>query len=86
VKELNQILLNDHIFQPLLRAEKYFKDNSESLDGKFPYERAEQIQKEVIKLGIFEDRKNYMDRMRLIITKIGNALGYYLTFISFLVL
>lgn len=42
----------------------------------YPYERAELLYKEIKKLGVFEDGNNFMDKFRLLITSIGNALGF----------
>lgn len=79
MKRLNtfsQFLFDDYIHSPLRREEKFFKDNSENLDGKYPFERAEHFYKEVKRLGNFEDGKGFIDKFRVLITEIGNALGY----------
>jgi len=52
----------------LRREEKFFKENAEKLDGKYPYERAEALYKEIKKRGNFEDNKNFLDRFRELIT------------------
>ena len=48
----------------------------DQLDGMYPFERAENLYKEVKKLGVFEDGKNFLDKFRVLITNVGNALGY----------
>ena len=46
------------------------------LDGMYPFERADNLYKEIKKLGVFEDGKNFLDKFRVLITNVGNALGY----------
>lgn len=45
------------------------------LDGIYPFERAELFYKEIKKLGVFEDGYNFLDKFRILITNVGNALG-----------
>lgn len=71
----SQFLFDELIQSPLIREERYFKENKEKTNGKFPYERAENLIKEVKRLGLFEDGKNFLDKFRVLITSVGNALG-----------
>lgn len=41
----------------------------------YPFERAEALSKEIKKLGVFEDGKTFLDKFRILITQVGNALG-----------
>jgi len=34
------------------------------------------VAKEIKRLGMFEDNKTFLDKFRILITTIGNALGY----------
>jgi WASH complex subunit 7 len=72
----SQFLFDDQIQSPLIREERFYKENKDKLDGLYPFERAELLYKDIKKLGIFDDGKNFLDRFRMLIANIGNALGY----------
>lgn len=72
----SQFLFDELIQSPLIREERYFKENKEKFNGKYPMERAESLIKEVKRLGLFEDGKNFLDKFRVLITSVGNALGF----------
>lgn len=59
----------------LIREDRFFLQNKTSLNSRYPFERAEAIYKEISRLGHFEDLKTFMDKLRELITQIGNALG-----------
>jgi WASH complex subunit 7 len=42
----------------------------------YPFEHAEALYKEIKKLGTFDDGKNFCDKFRMLITEVGNALGF----------
>ena len=42
----------------------------------YPYERAIKFVKDIRRLGVSEDGKSYLDQFRVLITEIGNTLGY----------
>lgn len=42
----------------------------------YPYERAKKLVVEIRKLGVNEQGKTFLDLFRILITEIGNALGY----------
>ena len=42
----------------------------------YPYERAFKFVKDIRKLGVNESGKSFLDQFRILITEIGNALGY----------
>ena len=69
-------LFDDYIHAPLAREERYFNYHKDELDGLYPFERAEALYKEIKKLGSFEDGKNFIDKFRILITEVGNALGF----------
>lgn len=43
---------------------------------KYPYERAEKFNRTIRKLGVLADNQTYLDQFRLLISHIGNAMGY----------
>lgn len=42
----------------------------------YPYDRAMKFVKDIRKQGVFDGNKTCLDQMRILITEIGNALGY----------
>lgn len=72
----SQFLYDEHIKSRLIRDLCYFRDNKAQLDSKYSYERADKFNKGIRKLGITPDGLTYLDQFRLLITHIGNALGY----------
>ncbi len=75
----SQFLYDDLIQSPLIREAKQFRENKEAWESRFPYTRAEALAKEIKRLGQFEDGKTFLDKFRILITTIGNALGYGLS-------
>jgi len=73
----SQFLFDELIQSPLIREERFFKENKEKFNGKYPYDRAESMIKEVKRLGLFDDGKNFLDKFRILITSVGNALGFF---------
>ena len=71
----SQFLFDELIQSPLIREERFFKENKDRLNGRYPLERAENLIKEIKRLGNFEDGKNFLDKFRSLITSVGNALG-----------
>jgi len=72
----SQFLFDEHIKAKLIKDIAYFKDSKESLSHKYPYERAEKFNRGIRKLGVLADNQTYLDQFRLLISHIGNALGY----------
>eukprot|EP01117_Protostelium_nocturnum_P006288 TRINITY_DN2269_c0_g1_i2.p1 TRINITY_DN2269_c0_g1~~TRINITY_DN2269_c0_g1_i2.p1 ORF type:complete len:1054 (+),score=430.50 TRINITY_DN2269_c0_g1_i2:224-3385(+) len=72
----SQFLFDDHIKARLYRDIRYFKENREKLNNKYPMERAVQFNKEIKKLGLTDQKQSYLDQFRNLITEIGNAMGY----------
>lgn len=66
----------DEVIQSLLiRENRYFLQNKTSLNSQYPFERADAVYKEISRLGHFDDLKTFMDKLRELITEMGNALG-----------
>lgn len=62
----------------LAREQRWFKKhrNTNEVNNTYPYERAIKFVKDIRKLGTTETGKSYLDQFRILITEIGNALGY----------
>ncbi|XP_053205801.1 WASH complex subunit 4-like [Panonychus citri] len=69
----SQFLFEDPLKSRLIKDLKHFR---QSKDGKFPYERADALVKGIRKLGLTPEGYTLLDRFRLLITEIGNALGF----------
>lgn len=73
----SQFLFDEHIKSRLMRDIRFIKLQRENnAISPYPYERAEKFQKGIRKLGMSADGLSYLDQFRLLITHIGNALGY----------
>ncbi|EFC45800.1 hypothetical protein NAEGRDRAFT_36287 [Naegleria gruberi] len=74
----SQFLFDDHIKSRLLKDIRFYKDEAlKSLDNKFPLKSAKKFIKDIKKLGLSsQSGLSYLDQFRVLITEIGNALGY----------
>ncbi|CAG0882697.1 unnamed protein product [Darwinula stevensoni] len=72
----SQFLFDDHIKSRLLKDLRYFRDSKEALNGKYPFDRAEKFHRGIRKLGLTPDGLSFLDQFRLLITHVGNAMGF----------
>ncbi|KAK6050963.1 hypothetical protein COOONC_11532 [Cooperia oncophora] len=80
----NQFLRDEHIHAQLQKDIRYFQENLQSLKkmvkraSKYPFppKRAEQFNRAFSQLSIESGELTYMDRFRMLITQMGNALGF----------
>lgn len=74
----SQFLFDEYIKSYLQREKRWYKKHREDkdVDNKYPYDRAFQFNKDIRKLGVSDSGKTFLDQFRLLITEIGNALGY----------
>lgn len=60
-----------------MKDARYLRELSEDKDvAKYPYERAEKFHRGIRKLGLNSIGLSYLDQFRILITHLGNALGY----------
>eukprot|EP00112_Aurelia_sp_Birch-Aquarium-sp1_P010618 Seg226.22 transcript_id=Seg226.22/GoldUCD/mRNA.D3Y31 product="WASH complex subunit 4" protein_id=Seg226.22/GoldUCD/D3Y31 len=71
----SQFLYDEHIKARLLKDIRFFKETRYETDQKYPFDRAEKFNRGIRKLGVV-DGLSYLDQFRLLITQIGNAMGY----------
>lgn len=73
-----QFLFDDHIRRVLSREHRFYRKHKHdaSVNNQYPYERALDVVKDIRKLGVNEAQKSFLDQFRILITEIGNALGY----------
>lgn len=69
----SQFLFEEHIKSRLLKDIRSFK---ESKANKFPFERADKFVKGIRKLGLTTDGLSRLDQFRVLVSEIGNALGF----------
>eukprot|EP01111_Echinosteliopsis_oligospora_P016308 TRINITY_DN6722_c0_g1_i1.p1 TRINITY_DN6722_c0_g1~~TRINITY_DN6722_c0_g1_i1.p1 ORF type:complete len:602 (+),score=102.79 TRINITY_DN6722_c0_g1_i1:173-1807(+) len=72
----SQFLYDDHIKSTLYRDIKYFKESKDSLDNRYPFDRSKKFNKDIRKLGVTDAGLSFLDQFRILITQIGNAMGY----------
>ena len=72
----SQFLFDEHIKGRLMKEIKFFRENKEELSFRYPFDRAERFNKDIRKLGTTDGNKTYLDRFRILVTQIGNAMGY----------
>ncbi|KAL5013534.1 hypothetical protein ScPMuIL_007804 [Solemya velum] len=72
----SQFMYDEHIKSRLIKDWKFFKENHMQSDQKYPFERADKFNKGIRKLGLTPDGESYLDQFRLLISQIGNAMGY----------
>ncbi|POM78541.1 Hypothetical protein PHPALM_3922, partial [Phytophthora palmivora] len=74
----SQFLFDEYIKSYLQREKRWYKKHrdDEEVDNKYPFDRAFQFNKDIRKLGVSDSGKTFLDQFRMLITEIGNALGY----------
>ncbi|XP_063238126.1 WASH complex subunit 4 isoform X2 [Bacillus rossius redtenbacheri] len=72
----SQFMFDEHIKSRLIKDLRFFRENKVQLDQKYSYERAEKFNRGIRKLGLTADGKSYLDQFRMLISHIGNAMGY----------
>lgn len=69
-------LYDEHIKARLIKDWRHFKENHAHTDQKYPFERATKMMNGIRKLGQQTDGTSYLDVFRLLVTEMGNAMGY----------
>lgn len=59
-----------------MQEDRYWRKKKNKLGNMYPYERAENMNRNIKRLGTTGKGVTYLDRFRQLITAIGNALGY----------
>lgn len=76
---LSQLLFNENIASRLYREIQYFEENKTELDGLWSYKRAKDFVNDMKKLSQQKDEStdnSWLDQLRVLITHIGNVLGF----------
>lgn len=72
----SQFMYDEHIKSRLLKDLRFFRENKTQLEQKYSYERADKFNRGIRKLGITPQGHSYLDQFRMLISHIGNAMGY----------
>mmetsp|Transcript_35230 Transcript_35230/g.48134 ORF Transcript_35230/g.48134 Transcript_35230/m.48134 type:complete len:1177 (-) Transcript_35230:275-3805(-) len=72
----SQFLYDDHIKSRLLKDSRFFREKKMEINNQYPYDRADRFNKEIRRLGVTAEGFTYLDQFRMLITEIGNAMGY----------
>lgn len=72
----SQFLFDEHIKAALFREIRHFTENKEQLNSIYPWDRADKLVRDIRKLGMTPDGMSYLDKFRVLVTEIGNSLGY----------
>ncbi|EGC29177.1 hypothetical protein DICPUDRAFT_43212 [Dictyostelium purpureum] len=72
----SEFLFDDQIKSKLYKNIKYYRENKEKLNNMYPYELVTELERDIRQLGISEAGLSFLDHFRLLITHIGNAMGY----------
>lgn len=72
----SQFLYDEQVKSRLMKEFRYTSEHQNEEDFMYSYERADNFNKEMRKLGLSEDGQTFMDLFRKTISHIGNAMGY----------
>lgn len=70
----SQFLFDDQIKARLAKDARFFKENTASLEQKYPFDKAAKFNQSIRKLGTVDGNTTYLDQFRMLITQIGNFL------------
>uniref|UniRef100_H2ZAQ0 WASH complex subunit 4 n=1 Tax=Ciona savignyi TaxID=51511 RepID=H2ZAQ0_CIOSA len=71
-----QFLFDEHIKSRLVKDLRHFRENRESYNQQYPYERADRFNRGIRKLGLSPDGSSFLDQFPLLFSHICNAMGY----------
>jgi WASH complex subunit 7 len=72
----SQFLFDEYIRGHLGKERRWFRKHKAELKNQYPYDRALKFVKDIRKLGVLDNGRTFLDQFRILITEIGNALGY----------
>jgi len=72
----SKFLFDDTIKSKLVNDISWFEQHKEECEGKWPYARAEKLVNDMKRLGASAQGMSALDHFRMLITEIGNALGF----------
>ncbi|MDR3548353.1 MAG: hypothetical protein P4M11_08850 [Candidatus Pacebacteria bacterium] len=72
---VNKLLYEDCISTLLYGESLFWREKKDQLKVKYPLERAEEVARKITDFGPLSDNSTILDKFRVIITQLGNALG-----------
>lgn len=72
----SKFLFDDTVKGSLMQDCAWFEQNKDSINGQFPYERADEFVKKMKRVAGQAQNLSPLDHFRILITEIGNALGF----------
>ena len=75
-KLFTQFMMDEYVKSKLLIHRRWFEKHKNDVNNEYPYEKAVEFNDEIAQLGITEDGQTFIDKFRLLITEIGNAMGF----------
>ncbi|VDM37100.1 unnamed protein product [Toxocara canis] len=72
----SQFLFDDHIKSQLAKDVRFFRENADELKKMYPVKRAQRFNTAIRRLGVTADDLSFLDKFRILITQIGNVMGY----------
>ena len=72
----SQFLYDDYIRSHLSKERRWFRKHKDESQSMYPYERVSDFLRDIRKLGVTDDGRSFLDHFRVLVTEIGNALGY----------
>mmetsp|Transcript_16268 Transcript_16268/g.37737 ORF Transcript_16268/g.37737 Transcript_16268/m.37737 type:complete len:488 (+) Transcript_16268:293-1756(+) len=75
-KVFSHFLLDEYIRGHLSKERRWFRKHKAESGNLYPHGRALGFAMDIGKLGVLESGRTFLDQFRILITEIGNALGY----------
>uniref|UniRef100_A0A7S2WHU2 WASH complex subunit 4 n=1 Tax=Rhizochromulina marina TaxID=1034831 RepID=A0A7S2WHU2_9STRA len=72
----SQFLFDEYIRGHLSKERRWYRKHKSEYSNMYPHDRALKFLKDIRKLGVLENGRTFLDQFRILITEIGNALGY----------
>lgn len=72
----SQFLFGDHIKSQLAKDVRFFRENADEFNKMYPVKRAQRFNTAIRRLGVTSDDLSFLDKFRILITQIGNIMGY----------
>jgi len=79
MKTITQFIMDEYVKSTLMLEKRYWTEYKEKIGNLYPYERAEFVCNDIKNLVKTKDENTLVDKLRIFITQIGNALGFIRT-------
>ena len=69
-------MTDDYISSYFSKERRWYKNNKSQLDDTYPFDRVVTFLRDVRKQGLTSDGYTFLDRLRTLLSEIGNAMGF----------